>query len=68
MLARLQQVTTLSLLLAALAWAAWQGSHGRPGWAAAGALLILLGYAVVLGLEFVPVSYTHLTLPTIYSV
>ena len=59
MLARFQQVTTLSLLLAALAWAAWQGSHGRPGWAAAGALLILLGYAVVLGLEFVLLAFVR---------
>lgn len=52
MLARLQQFTTLSLLFAAFAWAAWHLSQGRPAWAVAGALLILLGYAVVLGLEF----------------
>jgi triacylglycerol lipase len=52
MLARLQQFTTFSLLFGAIAWAAWQLSLGRWGWALAGALLILLGYAVVLGLEF----------------
>jgi triacylglycerol esterase/lipase EstA (alpha/beta hydrolase family) len=59
MLARLQQVTTLSLLVAALLWAAWFQSRGYPGWAWAGAGLIVFGYAVVLGLEFMLVWFVH---------
>lgn len=52
MLARLQQLTTIGQLLAALAWAVvfW-----RLGWialAVAGALLIVLGYVLVLAIEF----------------
>lgn len=52
MLARLQQFTTVSLVMAALAWAAWALAHGRPAWALGGAAVILFGYAAVLGLEF----------------
>lgn len=53
MLARLQQVTTLGLVAAAAAWAAYFVHIGRPGWAAGGALLILFGYALFLAIEFV---------------
>jgi pimeloyl-ACP methyl ester carboxylesterase len=51
-LARLQQVTTVSLFGFALAWLAW---HWRdsPGLAIAGFVAILMGYSVVLALEFV---------------
>lgn len=59
MLARLQQATTLSLLLIALGWAAWFGRDGRWGWAMAGAALVLFGYALVLGLEFVLLAKAH---------
>lgn len=52
MLARLQQIITLSLLAAAAAWLAlwWQKSHLL---ALAGFLFIAFGYSLVLGLEFV---------------
>jgi hypothetical protein len=52
-LARLQQVTTIGLLLAAAAWAVFAWRVGAPGWALAGAMAIVFGYAVVLGIEFV---------------
>jgi triacylglycerol lipase len=53
MLARLQQATTIGLLLIAAAWAAWFIHLGRPAAAAIGALVIVFGYAIVLALEFV---------------
>jgi triacylglycerol lipase len=59
MLARLQQFTTLTLLLAALAWAAWFLSEGSPAWAGFGALFILFFYALVLGLEFGLLAFVH---------
>lgn len=59
MLARLQQITTLGLLLAAAAWAVWAWAQGRPGWAVVGALLILFGYAAFLGIEFVLLAATR---------
>lgn len=51
MLARIQQALMLALLLAAALWGAafWPE---RPGWALAGALAILFGFAAVLALEF----------------
>ena len=52
MLARLQQITTLGGLALALLWAACFAARGQPGWAAGGALIIVFGYAAVLGLEF----------------
>jgi triacylglycerol lipase len=52
MIARLQQFTTLALVLAAAAWAAHFLSRGQPGWAAWGALVILAGYAAFLAVEF----------------
>ncbi|TXH60127.1 MAG: alpha/beta fold hydrolase [Burkholderiaceae bacterium] len=59
MLARLQQAITLTLLLVALGWAAWFGHDGRWGWAAAGALLVLFGYAIFLAIEFALLAKTH---------
>lgn len=59
MLARLQQATTLGLLLAAALWAAWFASRGAPGWALGGALLILFGYTLFLAAEFVLVRCVH---------
>ncbi|MFM2447734.1 MAG: hypothetical protein RIS44_184 [Pseudomonadota bacterium] len=53
MLARLQRFSTLSLIFWAGLWAAWAISKGHPLWAAAGAALVLLGYAAILALEFV---------------
>lgn len=51
-LARLQQATTILLVACALAWLGW---HWRdsPGVGVAGFVAILMGYAVVLGVEFV---------------
>jgi triacylglycerol lipase len=59
MLARLQQVTTLALLLAALAWAAWFIRADSPGLALAGALLIVFGYALFLAAEFVMLWFVN---------
>src|SRR2546430_523224 len=59
MLARLQQFTTLGLLLAALAWAAYFLHAGAPGWALAGALLIVFGYALFLALEFIMLWFVN---------
>ncbi|MFT3664165.1 lipase family alpha/beta hydrolase [Piscinibacter sp.] len=59
MLARLQQVITLSLLAFAVAWAGWFARQGRWGWALGGALLILFGYALVLAIEFVLLGLVH---------
>lgn len=61
MLARLQQFTTLSLLLAAFVWAAWFIRAGRPGLAIVGALLIVFAYAGILGLEFVLLWFVNRT-------
>lgn len=51
MLARLQQFITVSLFMSALGWLGWFYSSA-PGLAVAGCLFIVLGYAGVLGLEF----------------
>lgn len=59
MLARLQQAITLTLVTLALSWGAWSWSLGRPFWAAAGALLVLFGYALFLALEFVLLAATR---------
>lgn len=59
MLARLQQFTTLSLLAAAVLWAAWFQHVGKPAWAALGAGLIVFGYALFLAIEFVLVWFVH---------
>lgn len=59
MLARLQRLITLGLLALAALWAllAWRG--GQPGWAMGGAALIVFGYALVLGMEFVLLGLVH---------
>ncbi|NKI95193.1 alpha/beta fold hydrolase [Rhizobacter sp. SG703] len=59
MLARLQRFITLGLLLTALSWAAWFIHIDRPLWAGAGAALIVFGYALFLGLEFVCLYFVH---------
>jgi hypothetical protein len=55
-LARLQQFTTLGLLLAATAWLAW---HWRASLVTSvfGFLVILMGYSAFLGAEFVLLRY-----------
>ena len=55
-LARLQQVTTLSLLTSALAWLAWCWQRS-PAFAWAGFGIIVLGYAAILALEFVALYF-----------
>ena len=59
MLARLQQAITLGLLALALGWAGWFGRDGQWGWAMAGALLVLFGYALFLALEFFLLAFVH---------
>lgn len=59
MLARLQQITTLSLIFGAAAWALYFFGSGEATWAWAGALLILLGYALFLALEFALLAFVH---------
>jgi len=63
-LARLQQVTTIGALLAALlwAWVCWRAGH--PGWAVAGAAFIGGGYALMLALEFALLRLAHGDDPT----
>jgi len=53
MLARAQQVITITWLVATIAWLVYFIAQGRPGLAAAGALFIASVHALVLGLEFV---------------
>jgi len=59
MLARLQQATTLGLLLLAALWAvvAWRAGHAA--WAWGGALVIVFGYALVLAVEFALLRAAH---------
>lgn len=52
MLARLQKFISISLLASAVAWAVGFAAAGHPWWAAAGAVMILLGYALFLAAEF----------------
>jgi triacylglycerol lipase len=59
MLARLQQITTLSLLAAALFAAWWFGRQQDWGWAVGVSLLIVFGYALFLAAEFVLVARVH---------
>lgn len=59
MLARLQKLITLSLLIGAIVWAAGFWRAGHPIWAAAGALLIVLGYALFLAAEFVLLHFVQ---------
>ena len=64
MLARLQQATTLGALLVAALWAWLFARAGHPGWAAAGAMLVMGGYALVLALEFTLLHLVHGDDPT----
>ena len=57
MIARVQQLATLTLIFAALAWALFFGVQGAFAVAACGTLLILLGYALFLGLEFLLLAF-----------
>jgi len=59
MLARLQQFTTLSLLIAAAMWAAYFYRAGQPAWAGLGVVLIVFGYALFLAIEFMLVWRVH---------
>jgi pimeloyl-ACP methyl ester carboxylesterase len=59
MLARLQQFMVFALLGSALSWAAHFIARGKPGWAVAGVGLILLGYALFLGAEFVVLRFVQ---------
>ncbi len=59
MLARLQQFITLGLLACAIAWAAHFVQAGRPAWGWVGAFLILAGYALFLGLEFLLLAWVQ---------
>lgn len=63
-LARLQQAITVGALLAAAAWAVYFAQGGRGGVALAGALVIVGGYALVLGFEFVCLRLAHGDDPT----
>ncbi len=64
MLARLQQAITLGLLMLAIGVAWWCWHNGHPQWALAGVVLILGGYALVLGLEFSLLRLAHGDDPT----
>ena len=59
MLARLQKLITISLVAAAIAWAANFIAIGRPVWAAVGGLVIVFGYALILGAEFVILHFVQ---------
>lgn len=65
MLARLQQLTTLGLLLAAGLWAWGFARAGHPVWALGGAVLIVFGYALVLGIEFVLLARVNRSDPAV---
>jgi pimeloyl-ACP methyl ester carboxylesterase len=52
MLARLQRFIAAGLLVAAVGWAVAWTVAGHPWWGGAGALAILLGYALFLAAEF----------------
>ena len=52
MLARLQQITTLSLVAAVSVWAIYFAIHGQTSLAWVGAATILLGYSAFLAVEF----------------
>ncbi|MBA3590817.1 MAG: alpha/beta fold hydrolase [Methylibium sp.] len=64
MLARLQRFMVASIVLAALAWLAGVWALGHPWLAVAGSLFVLLGYTLVLGIEFVMLAFLHRDDPT----
>ncbi|HET9641813.1 MAG TPA: alpha/beta fold hydrolase [Burkholderiaceae bacterium] len=55
----MQRVTTLGLLLAAFIWTYFCLSEGHALWAMVGALTIVFGYAIVLGVEFALMGFVH---------
>ncbi|TNF63887.1 MAG: alpha/beta fold hydrolase [Burkholderiales bacterium] len=57
-LARLQQVLVLTAVALALGWV-WAFRESGPLWMLAGMALILLGYTLILALEFVLVAWLH---------
>jgi len=59
MLARLQRFITLGLLAFALLWGVLAWRSCSVAWALAGALLISLGYALVLAFEFLLMRMAH---------
>lgn len=59
MLARLQQFITTALVCGAAMWAAYFLQSGRPAWGWGGALLILAGYALFLGVEFLLLAWVQ---------
>ena len=59
MLAGLQKLITICLAVAAIVWAASFIAIGRPVWAPVGTVLIMLGYALVLGAEFVILHFVQ---------
>ncbi|MDE2297373.1 MAG: alpha/beta hydrolase [Burkholderiales bacterium] len=59
MLARLQKLITFLLLTAALIWAGHFFRAGQPLLGTIGALLIVLGYAGLLAIEFVLLYFVH---------
>jgi triacylglycerol lipase len=63
MLARLQQFITIGLLALAGAWLVYFVHEGKPAWGWLGALLILMGYALFLALEFLVLSWIQETEP-----
>lgn len=59
MLARLQKILTFLLFTVALIWAGYFVGIGHPALGGIGALLIVLGYAGLLGAEFVLLHFAH---------
>jgi triacylglycerol lipase len=59
MLARLQQLITIGLLSAAIAWAVHFVRLGDVAWAAGGALIIVFGYALFLAAEFIVLWFVN---------
>lgn len=63
MLARLQQFITVALVCGATLWAVYFLQSGRPAWGWVGAFLILAGYALFLGVEFLLLAWVQETGP-----
>jgi triacylglycerol lipase len=59
MLARLQQSLVFGLAALALIWALASWQVGRPALAFVGAAVVILGYALVLAIEFVLLRFAH---------
>jgi pimeloyl-ACP methyl ester carboxylesterase len=59
MLARLQRAIAVTLALVAISWAIVFAQLHQPIWAGAGAMLILFGYALFLGAEFLMLHWVQ---------